>query len=256
MFAACLKKNGKVISSYAERGVYNAEVTVLFYQMLPDKTHAMKGDTCTSGKYSKLRVTAFLCTNMDGRDRRVPFVIGKVKKPRCFRSYGPVRYRHNGKAWMMRDLFADWLSEFDRDNQRQGRHGRLGMDNCSAHRVQTFLMEVTLLFLSPNTTSKEQPLDVGITHAFKASYKPRVVERMVIAVDRPAANLPLRGSLYSSVEMVKSAWSEVTATCVRNCFRKAGFVDTQPEAEPDASDGQSGGDLWQRVIDSDMAALT
>ncbi|KAH9361579.1 hypothetical protein HPB48_001456 [Haemaphysalis longicornis] len=56
--------------------------------------------------------------------------------------------------------------------------------------------------------------------------------------------------------MVKAAWSEVTATCVRNCFRKAGFVDTQPEAEPDASDGQSGGDLWQRVIDSDMGAMT
>ncbi|KAH9379869.1 hypothetical protein HPB48_006115 [Haemaphysalis longicornis] len=52
--------------------------------------------------------------------------------------------------------------------------------------------------------------------------------------------------------MVKAAWSEVTATCVRNCFRKSGFVDTQPEAEPDASDGKSVGDLWKPVIDSDM----
>ncbi|KAH9366376.1 hypothetical protein HPB48_018137 [Haemaphysalis longicornis] len=56
--------------------------------------------------------------------------------------------------------------------------------------------------------------------------------------------------------MVNAAWSEVTTTCVPNCFRKAGFVDTQPEAQPDASDGQSGGDLWQRVIDSDMVAGT
>ncbi|KAH9378808.1 hypothetical protein HPB48_001702 [Haemaphysalis longicornis] len=54
--------------------------------------------------------------------------------------------------------------------------------------------------------------------------------------------------------MVK-AWSEVTATCTPNCFRKAGFVDIQPEAEPDASDGQSSGDLWQRVIDSDMVTM-
>ncbi|KAH9360110.1 hypothetical protein HPB48_003832 [Haemaphysalis longicornis] len=37
--------------------------------------------------------------------------------------------------------------------------------------------------------------------------------------------------------MVKAACWEVTATFVRNCFHKAGFVDTQPEAEPDASDG-------------------
>ncbi|KAH9371646.1 hypothetical protein HPB48_000500 [Haemaphysalis longicornis] len=42
--------------------------------------------------------------------------------------------------------------------------------------------------------------------------------------------------------MVKAAWAEVAASCVRNCFRKAGFVDTQPESEHDASD----------VIDSDM----
>ncbi|KAH9381745.1 hypothetical protein HPB48_010564 [Haemaphysalis longicornis] len=156
----------------------------------------------------------------------------------------------------MRDLFADWLSEFDRDMQRQGRRVLLGMGNCSAHHVQTSLTAVTLLFLPPHTTSLVQPLDLGIIDAFKASYKPRFVERLVIAVDPPAANLPLRGSLCSAVEMVKAAWSEVTATCVRNCFRKASFVDTQPEAEPDASDGQSGGDLWQRVIDSDMVAMT
>ncbi|KAH9383745.1 hypothetical protein HPB48_025511 [Haemaphysalis longicornis] len=52
--------------------------------------------------------------------------------------------------------------------------------------------------------------------------------------------------------MVTDAWSEVTGICVWNCFHKAGFVDRQPETEPDASDGQSGGDLWQRDIDSDM----
>ncbi|XP_077559248.1 uncharacterized protein LOC144174411 [Haemaphysalis longicornis] len=79
-----------------------------------------------------------------------------------------------------------------------------------------------------------------------------VVERLVIAVDRPEANLPLRVSLHSAVEMVKAARSQVAATCVRNCFRKAGFVDAKPESEPDSSDGQSSGNLRQRVIDSDM----
>ncbi|KAH9378777.1 hypothetical protein HPB48_011183 [Haemaphysalis longicornis] len=56
--------------------------------------------------------------------------------------------------------------------------------------------------------------------------------------------------------MVKADWSEVTATCAGNCFRKSGFVDTQLEARPDASDGQSGSDLWHRVIDSHMVAMT
>ncbi|KAH9377574.1 hypothetical protein HPB48_013670 [Haemaphysalis longicornis] len=138
---------------------------------------------------------------------------------------------------MTRDLFAEWLSEFDRDTKRQGRRVQLVIDNCSSHHVQTALMAVTLLFRPPNTTSKVEQLD-----------------GLVVAVVRPAANLPLRVSLYSAVEVVKAAWSEVTATCVRNCFRKAGFVDKQPEAEPDASDGQSGGDLRKRGIDCVMGS--
>ncbi|KAH6945491.1 hypothetical protein HPB50_008758 [Hyalomma asiaticum] len=66
------------------------------------------------------------------------------------------------------------------------------------------------------------------------------------------ANLPLRVSLYSALEMVKASWVEVTATCVQNCFRKAGFADVGPDADPEASEeDHSGGDLWQRVVDSD-----
>lgn len=72
-----------------------AQMTALFYQMLPHKTHAMKSDACPGRKHSKVHVTALVCRNMDGSDRRVPFAIGKPKKPRFFRSYVPVRYRHN-----------------------------------------------------------------------------------------------------------------------------------------------------------------
>ncbi|XP_049275472.1 tigger transposable element-derived protein 4-like [Rhipicephalus sanguineus] len=90
--ASWLEANRDTILSYAEQDVYNADETALFYQMLPGKTNAMKGDTCAGGKHSKVRVTALLCTNMDGSDRRVPVVIGKSKKPRCIRGYVPVRY--------------------------------------------------------------------------------------------------------------------------------------------------------------------
>ncbi|KAH7976400.1 hypothetical protein HPB52_013137 [Rhipicephalus sanguineus] len=57
----------------------------------------------------------------------------------------------------------------------------------------------------------------------------------------------------ATLEMLKASWMEVTATCVQNCFRKAGFVDVGPDAKPEApEEDQSGGDLWQRVVDSDM----
>lgn len=224
--ATWLVANGAVIASYAEQDVYNADKTALFYQMLPDKMHVMKGDSCAGGKHSKACITTLLCTNMDGSDWRVPFVFGKSKskRPRCFRNYVPVHYRHNAKAWMMHNLFAEWLGKLDCNMQRQGRRVMLVLDNCSAHHVLTSLTAVTLLFLPPNTTSKVEPLDLGIIRSFKASYRPRTMERSPIAVDCPATNLP-HVLLYSAIEMVKVAWAEVMATCVRNCFCKAGFVD-------------------------------
>lgn len=70
-------ENVPTIASYCEKNVYNADETALLYQMLPSKTHTLKGDTCSGGKNSKVRVTVLLCTNMDGSDRRQPFIIGK-----------------------------------------------------------------------------------------------------------------------------------------------------------------------------------
>ncbi|KAH9364467.1 hypothetical protein HPB48_016361 [Haemaphysalis longicornis] len=185
--------------------------------MFPSKTRAKKRDTCTGGKRSKVCVPLLLCTNVDGSHQRLPFVIRKSKEPRCLRSYMPMHYRPNAEPWMTSDLFAEWLSEFDRDMHRQGMRVLLVIDNCSALNVQTSRIAVTLLFLPPNTTSKVQPNNSG-------------------------------------VEMVKAVWSEVTAICVRNCSRKAGFINTQPEADPDAANGQCGGELWQRVMDSDIGA--
>lgn len=104
--ATWLETNREVISSYAECDVYNAGRAALFYQMLQDKTHIMKGDTRNGRKYSKVRITALLCTNIDGSNRLVPFVIGKSKKPHCFRSCVPVSYRHNAKTRMTSSTVA------------------------------------------------------------------------------------------------------------------------------------------------------
>ncbi|XP_050023185.2 tigger transposable element-derived protein 4-like [Dermacentor andersoni] len=57
-----------VLERYAE-DTYNCDETALFFQMLPSKTHALKGDRCPGGKHSKLRVTVLLCVSMDGSHR-------------------------------------------------------------------------------------------------------------------------------------------------------------------------------------------
>jgi hypothetical protein len=44
-------------SGYEPRDVYSADETGLFFNLLPDRTFAYKGETCHGGKHSKDRLT-------------------------------------------------------------------------------------------------------------------------------------------------------------------------------------------------------
>ena len=92
----------KLLRDYSMRNVYNADETAVFYRVLPHRTHAFKGETCRGGKKSKERMTALMCANMDGSDKLAPLIIGRFKKPRCFRGVRslPLPYAANRKAWM------------------------------------------------------------------------------------------------------------------------------------------------------------
>ena len=101
----------ELIKSYEPRNVYNVDETGLFYQMLPHRTLAFKGETTQGGKASKARITVLLGANMDGSDKLKPLVIRKYKKPRCFRGVSslPLPYQNNKKAWMDFYIFEQWF---------------------------------------------------------------------------------------------------------------------------------------------------
>jgi hypothetical protein len=68
------------------RDIYNTDETGLFYNVLPERTLALKGESCNGGKNSKDRLTVLLCVNSDGSDKQVPIVIGKSLKPQCLKN--------------------------------------------------------------------------------------------------------------------------------------------------------------------------
>lgn len=231
--------------------------------MTPSKTHALKGDPCPGGKHSKVRVTVLLCVNMDGSHRLKPFVIGRSKKPVCFRNqHIPVRYRSNKKAWMTRDLFEEWLLEMDSVIESQGRKVVLLLDNCSAHSVSPKLTSIELMFLPPNTTAGLQPLDAGVIANFKALYRRRMLEWLVFTIDRSAqgtsgnADGPpdLKISLLKAVRFVYGAWYEVRQSTIQNCFRKAFVRQDQPPSPSDSETSTETADLtelWEHVATGD-----
>ncbi|GBM43911.1 hypothetical protein AVEN_247130-1 [Araneus ventricosus] len=60
------------ISDYKADDVFNADETGLFFQYLPNKTAAFRGEECHGGKQSKLRVTVLLAANQSGKENLPP----------------------------------------------------------------------------------------------------------------------------------------------------------------------------------------
>ncbi|XP_064462138.1 tigger transposable element-derived protein 6-like [Ornithodoros turicata] len=211
-----------ILEKYAPEHVYNADETALFYQMLPKRTLMLKGERCEGGKHSKQRFSVLLCVNMDGTDKRAPLVIGKSKKPHCFKGKRiPVKYTSNTKAWMSRVIFREWVTDFDRDMAKKGKHVCLLLDNCSAHHIEDVsLTHVEIRFLPPNCTSLIQPLDQGIINSMKCRYRARVVDKLLLDI---RLERETKVNAIQALEMLAVVWQSVKREVVVNSFRKAGF---------------------------------
>lgn len=126
-------------------------------------------------------------------------VIHRVQTPLVFRHKKvnpvnlPVIYRYNKKTWMLIDLWCEFLKPLNNEMRILQRHIALITENCPTHPrpnhppqnyirpdpTHDQLTHITLIYLSPNTTSHLQPLDQGIIKVFKAAYKRKYAEHMV-----------------------------------------------------------------------------
>jgi hypothetical protein len=211
-----------LIASYEPRDVFNADETGIFYRLLPDKTMCFKGDTCHGGKQSKERITAMVCANMDGSEKLPLIVIGKFERPRCFKNVKslPTDYTFNKKAWMTSAIFIDWLSKLNKRFKAQHRRVLIVVDNCPAHPKITNLESITLAFLPPNATSRLQPCDMGIIKNLKVKYRRLVTKRLIDSVEK---KVDCEINILHAMQMLRSAWNDVSQLTIANCFNHAGF---------------------------------
>ena len=94
-----------IISLYESRDIYSADEFGLFYKALPTKSMHLKGEKCSGVKNSKIRLTGLATGNMCGE--KIPtFVMGKSKKPRCFKGIKSTLclYHAQKKSWMDSEL--------------------------------------------------------------------------------------------------------------------------------------------------------
>ena len=148
------------------------------------------------------------------------FVIGKAKKPRCFKNIKTLPCRG---SWMDGVLFEEWVRDLNKKFESEKRKVALIIDNCPAHPIIDNLSHIKLDFLPPNTTSVSQPMDQGIIRCLKVNYRKRLVKLIFRSLDSNKS-LP-KISLLTALQLRASAWNAVSQATIANCFKKAKISD-------------------------------
>jgi hypothetical protein len=164
-----------VEGGYEAKDIFNCDETGLFWLSRPNRTLALRAEQAKGTRKSKNRVTVLFICNADGSEKHPLIIIGRTQ-PRALTGKNlsslSVTYAKQGKAWMDRLIFFAWLNDFNDQMRRQGRKVLLILDNARIHFVDfSKVSHVKVHFIPPNTTSRIQPLDIGIIRMFKAVYK-------------------------------------------------------------------------------------
>jgi hypothetical protein len=225
-----------LINKFSPEDVFNADEFGLFFKLMPDKSFVCKDEKCSGGKLSKERLTVLLCSNSDGSEKLPPLVIGKSCKPRCFKHVKrlPCDYAAQRKAWMSGDRFTTWLKNLDAEMARKKRSILLLIDNCPAHPKDVSLKNIRVEFLPPNSTSCTQPLDQGIIKVTKQKYRRRLIQRYIYEIDHPENAKPV--TVLDALHFITASWEDVSVQTIRNCFKKAGFSNTDAILPTDADE--------------------
>lgn len=167
-----------IIKDYASEDIYNLDETGLFYKAQKGKTFVTGSESANKDlcglKKSKDRLTVLVGGSMSG-DKLPLLVIGKSKKPYCFRHIHslPTLYRSQSSTWMDSNLFREYLNKIDTRFQLEQRKCIAFIDNCKAHPPLESLKikNLRVVFFPPNITSVCQPMDMGIIANLKSNYK-------------------------------------------------------------------------------------
>lgn len=208
-------------TGYKKEDIFNLDETALFYKLFPNKTYAESNTNANGLKADKSRITVLFGVSAAG-EKLIPLIIGKYKKPRCFKGVDvkklPVIYESNKTAWMTAEIFTRYLTRINNDFKRNNRNILMLLDNCGAHPNLEF-SNIKLLFLPPNTTSLIQPLDQGIIQNFKTNYRKLLVCNLVNTVDFNVNNKTIMNfSLLDAIFLANDAWIKISKESIVKTF--------------------------------------
>ena len=236
LFLNLVQKEG-----YTRDDVYNADETEINWRALPKKSLAARKEATAPGfKTSKERITAMVCANASGNHILPLLVIGKAKKPRCFKNVVcfPTTYKSQKSAWMNLQVFIDWytndfIPQVKRQREQEGRNGKvlLVLDNAPSHPSEDTLNEIEscfrVMFLPPNVTALIQPMDQGVIEKLKRLYRKQVLRRLLLVENESndnVVNFSKTINLKDACFMLADALDSLTKQNVMNAWKKLWLI--------------------------------
>ena len=173
-----------ILSRYNLQDIFKADEFDLFFQALPNRTLELKGEKCTGGKHSKVRLTGMSAASATGE--KLPLlVIGKSKNPRCFKNVKslPCMCKAQEKSWMDSEVFTECIKQLDWKFLAQNRKVAFIVDNFPAHPHVPDLTAIDLIFLQSKTTSVTQSMDQRVIRSLKPKYREKVIRKYINAME-------------------------------------------------------------------------
>ena len=257
----------QLLNEYDPEDIYNADETGLYYRATPDGSLCYAYEQLSGSKKAMDRITVLCYANMTGKDKVKLLVIGKSKKPRCFKGVCmdtlPVTYRANKNAWMTSVLLEEWITKWDAALRKKGRKILVLVDNCSAHPQDiSTLTNIRLQFLPANTTSLIQPMDQGVIKNMKTFYRKQLVQMTIDAIEdnlispsARATDVSSKVSMLDAVRFVSNSWRRVQAETIANCLRKGGFKQPETTSRADEATGGEPPGQEEQLVPEEESAL-
>ena len=85
-------------------------------------------------------------------------------------------------------------------------------------------MNIELVFVPSNTTSKSQLLDQGVIHLFKCYYRQKLVKHIIAEGTLAQTADQISITVLDAMKWIDLSWENVTENTIKNGFRVVGFT--------------------------------
>ena len=125
---------------------------------------------------------------------------------------------------MTSEVMGAVLARFNRKLILEDRKDIFFLDNATCHPESMIgqFLQIKIVFLSKNSTSRLQPLDAVIIQNLKIKYRKRLVKYVLARIQEDASTTQIVKDvdILVAIRWIQEAWKEVSNLTIKDCFEK------------------------------------